>query len=310
MKNDLRQSVDRAFAGATWDDAHARRVIRTIEERNQPVMKRKLTVAMVCVMVLVLVSVCALAAVFVQRSERSNAIMMARKALTRQYHFTSGMLALFNAEAEENIGGDYTVTFTSNDGVPSTLLGVYTVHVSGGTTTAKWSYDGCTADIDHWDANVMAAYLAEDTDGWMMGEAEAPYHEYAMQVFSLSASNVTPTPIVSAASRALEEDEVYYDGEVARIVKAGSQDITQERAEELAIAALMEEFNLTQDAFEDEYTELTDAYIYQRTNGQRIWSLTWYIPASVSGNEFCVAVTLDALTEEILSCDAVTGGIG
>ena len=61
MKNDLRQSVDRAFAGAAWDETHARRVISKIEERKQPVMKRKLTAALVCALVLVLASACALA---------------------------------------------------------------------------------------------------------------------------------------------------------------------------------------------------------------------------------------------------------
>lgn len=47
-------------------------------------MKRKLTAALVCALVLVLASACALAAVFVQRSERSNVVLTARNALTRQ----------------------------------------------------------------------------------------------------------------------------------------------------------------------------------------------------------------------------------
>ena len=74
-------------------------------------MKRKLPVALVCALVLVLASACALAAVFVQRSERSNVVLTARSALTRQCRFTPGMLALFKADAQKNAGGDYTVTF-------------------------------------------------------------------------------------------------------------------------------------------------------------------------------------------------------
>ena len=157
MKNDMRQSVDRAFAGATWDEAHARRVISRIEERKQPVMKRKLTVALVCALVLVLASACALAAVFVQRSERSNVVLTARNALTRQCRFTPGMLALFRADAQKNAGGDYTVTFTTNEGIPGTLLGVYSVHVNGSTAVANWSYDGHAGDMDHWDASIIGS---------------------------------------------------------------------------------------------------------------------------------------------------------
>ena len=69
----------------------------------------------------------------------------------------------------------------------------------------------------------------------------------------------------------------------------------------------LRDYSLAEDAVQETFLK---AYVCQRTNGQRIWSLTWYIPASVSGNESCVAVTPDTLTEEILSCDAVTGGIG
>ena len=69
----------------------------------------------------------------------------------------------------------------------------------------------------------------------------------------------------------------------------------------------LRDYSLAEDAVQETFLK---AYVCQRINGQRIWSLTWYIPASVSGNEFCVAVTPDTLAEEILSCDAVTGGIG
>ena len=310
MKNDLRQSVDRAFAGAAWDEAHARRVISKIEERKQPVMKRKLTAALVCALVLVLASACALAAVFVQRSERSNVVLTARNALTRQYRFTPGMLALFRADAQKNAGGDYTVTFTTNEGIPETLLGVYTVHMNGSTAVASWSYDGHAGDMDHWDASIMAAYLAEDASAWMMGETTAPYHEYALQTFSLSSANATPTPFTLFTQRPLKEDEVRYDGEISRIVDAGSQDIAQDRAEELGKAALLEDFGLTKEGFEAEGSGLVYATLYQRPNGQRIWDLDWYIPAYVNGIEWCCCVRLDAQTGEILDCDAVTGGIG
>ena len=310
VKHRLKQSVDRAFAGAAWDETHARRVISKIEERKQPVMKRKLTAALVCALVLVLASACALAAVFVQRSERSNVVLTARNALTRQYRFTPGMLALFRADAQKNAGGDYTVTFTTNEGIPETLLGVYTVHVNGSTAVASWSYDGHAGDMDHWDASIMAAYLAEDASAWMMGETTAPYHEYALQTFSLSSANATPTPFTLFTQRPLKEDEVRYDGEISRIVDAGSQDIAQDRAEELGKAALLEDFGLTKEAFEAEGSGLVYATLYQRPNGQRIWDLDWYIPAYVNGIEWCCCVRLDAQTGEILDCDAVTGGIG
>lgn len=101
-----------------------------------------------------------------------------------------------------------------------------------------------------------------------------------------------------------------YDGEISRIVDAGSQDIAQDRAEELGKVALLEDFGLTKEGFEAEGSELVYATLYQRPNGQRIWDLDWYIPAYVNGIEWSCCVRLDAQTGEILDCDAVTGGIG
>lgn len=101
-----------------------------------------------------------------------------------------------------------------------------------------------------------------------------------------------------------------YDGEISRIVDTGSQDIAQDRAEELGKAALMEDFGLTKEGFEAEGSELVYVTLYQRPNGQRIWDLDWYIPAYVNSIEWSCCVRLDAQTGEILDCDAVTGGIG
>ena len=50
-----------------------------------------------------------------------------------------------------------TVTFTTNEGIHGTLLGVYTVHVNGSTAVASWSYDGHAGDMDHWDASIIGS---------------------------------------------------------------------------------------------------------------------------------------------------------
>ena len=63
----------------------------------------------------------------------------------------------FLKNAQKNAGGDYTVTFTTNEGIPGTLLGVYSVHVNGSTAVANWSYDGHAGDMDHWDASIIGS---------------------------------------------------------------------------------------------------------------------------------------------------------
>lgn len=155
----------------------------------------------------------------------------------------------------------------------------------------------------------LAAYLAEDAESVMKGALYAPYHQYTLQVRFTVKTQTTPTPFTLLTRRPLKEDEVRYDGEISCIVDAGSQDIAQDRAEELGKAALLEDFGLTKEAFEAEGSELVYATLYQRPNGQRIWDLDWYIPA-VNGIEWSCCVRLDAQTGEILDCDAVTDGIG
>ena len=92
----------------------------------------------------------------------------------------------------------------------------------------------------------------------MKGALYAPYHEYTMQVRSTvkTQTTPTPTPFTLFTRRPLKEDEVRYDGEISRIVDAGSQDIAQNRAEELSKVALLEDFGLTKEAFEAEGSEL------------------------------------------------------
>lgn len=92
----------------------------------------------------------------------------------------------------------------------------------------------------------LAAYLAEDAESVMKGALYAPYHQYTLQVRSTAKAQTTPTPtpFTLLTRRPLKEDEVRYDGEISRIVDAGSQDIAQDRAEELGKAALLEDFGL------------------------------------------------------------------
>ena len=100
----------------------------------------------------------------------------------------------------------------------------------------------------------LAAYLAEDAESVMKGALYAPYHQYTLQGRSTvkTQTTPTPTPFTLFTRRLLKEDEVRYDGEISRIVDAGSQDIAQDRAEELGKVALLEDFGLTKEAFEAE----------------------------------------------------------
>ena len=128
-------------------------------------MKKKFSVGLVFALVLVSLSVIALAAGLLL-SPRVTAARLADKALEESYGVTAEMTSFFAREEEELPDGSVRVTYTGA-GSLDYVLGTYTVLVKDGKAVASWTHDG------------------EDTSGGYGAEAWGP--EQMEQMISVRA---------------------------------------------------------------------------------------------------------------------------
>ena len=136
----IRSAMDRRLS--FLDDLPSCRagVLEQIAWEEVPVMKKKVSVGMVFAMVLVLLSVVALAA-GILLSRGADAARVADKALEEKYGVTQEMLTYFYREEKEQSDGAVRVTYTGKDDLEY-VLGTYTADVRDGRAEVVWSHDG------------------------------------------------------------------------------------------------------------------------------------------------------------------------
>ena len=121
-------------------EARQENLLRDLMQKEEPKLKRKMSMGLVLAIVLVLLSVTAFAASMVF-SPRADIARVADKALEKQYGITDEMLVYFRRNVAENADGTAVVTYTGNWDM-NYVLGEYTVTVNGRDAGAVWSHDG------------------------------------------------------------------------------------------------------------------------------------------------------------------------
>ena len=111
-----------------------------IAQEEEPVMKKKISLGFVFAMVLVLLSVAALAAGLLL-SPRATAVQTADRALEESRGITAEMMTFFGREEEDLPDGAVQVSYTGA-GCMEYALGTYTVLVKDGKAEITWSHDG------------------------------------------------------------------------------------------------------------------------------------------------------------------------
>ena len=111
-----------------------------IAQEEEPVMKKKLSLGFVFAMVLVLLSVAALATGLLL-SPRATAVQIADRAMEKDRGINTEMMTFFGREEEELPDGSVKVTYTGA-GDMNYALGTYTVLVKDGKAEITWSHDG------------------------------------------------------------------------------------------------------------------------------------------------------------------------
>ena len=139
-KETLKAAMDRRLS--FLDDTPSCRpaLMRRIVQEEEPVMKKKWSVGLVCALLILSLSVMAVAAGLIL-SPRVSATRLADQALEKTYGITDQLQTFFGREEKELTDGALEVTYTGA-GTLAAPLGTYTAVVRNGQAEVTWSYDG------------------------------------------------------------------------------------------------------------------------------------------------------------------------
>ena len=140
LKRIVRREFDAEFS--RLDERPSQRPIILGRIKGERVVKRKLSMALVFALAVMLAAMTALAA-GIHFSSKVDVKRAALDALNEKYGITEEMLTVLHLEVGEiDENGAQTVTFTPVEWPYAQRAGEYTVTVQGGKVTASWSHDG------------------------------------------------------------------------------------------------------------------------------------------------------------------------
>lgn len=131
---------ERPAPPAGFEERQDKLLLSLTQKEEKPIMKRKMSAALVFAVVLVLLSVSAFAASLVF-SPKADAGLRADKVLEEKYGITDEMQVFFHRSVNENPDGSAVAIYTGNWDLEY-VLGEYTVTLNGQEATAAWSHDG------------------------------------------------------------------------------------------------------------------------------------------------------------------------
>lgn len=300
-KHTVQEVFDQHLSSLRFQPESRRVVMERALGKEEKVMKKKLSAALVFALALALMAAVALAAAVVMRSERTVNINLAREALYEKYGLTLKTLGLFVFEGREEKDG-FTLTWTCNTFHPS-LTGVYTTVEKDGKAEAAWSYD----DVDKavYDSGDLSASV------WGCKQLEASFAnkekaaEYSLALYRQDRENGKSTSPYTAQVP-LGQGERYWQDEIIRAAEPGANDLTRDQAYAIAVQVLSEDFGMDKNSLAAGV--ITDGSFHARANGKTLWDISIYV--TIDGVEYDCVVRLDGATGEVLSVDVLTGGNG
>ena len=141
IRAQIHQAVDAHGEHLRTDPFLAQRIMNQ-ERTGETVVKKRLSVGLVLAIVLILLTLTALAAAGIIFAKRVPATEIADQALLQTYGITARMQSLFNRKTAEGERGSTVVTYEGRERL-AYVLGKYTVVVDGQTVKSiSWSHDG------------------------------------------------------------------------------------------------------------------------------------------------------------------------
>ena len=141
IRAQIHQAVDAHGEHLRTDPFLAQRIMNQ-ERTGETVVKKRLSAGLVLAIVLILLTLTALAAAGIIFAKRVPATEIADQALLQTYGITARMQSLFNRKTAEGERGSTVVTYEGRERL-AYVLGKYTVVVDGQTVKSiSWSHDG------------------------------------------------------------------------------------------------------------------------------------------------------------------------
>ena len=289
-KETLQAAMDRRLSFLDELPSCRPALMQRIAQEEAPVMKRKISVGLVFALVLVSLSVIALATGLIL-SPRVSAARTADLALAEKYGITDELQSFFGREEEELPDGTVKVTYFGAGSLEATL-GTYTVLVKDGKADISWSLEGKDTaggyEAEAWGLEQLKQ-MAEDSHDEKL---KAAFMDKSFEVYKQLHPDDEEVPVEAPDPETFEEYHARREGE-----KTSALDATKLSEEDMI--ALGREFILSTYSLTDSEVERLELYTnsYETEDANH-----WY--ETVNGKPcFLVEYLLDeeGVTEEMLN---------
>ena len=270
-KETLKAAMDRRLS--FLDDTPSCRpaLMQRIVQEEEPVMKKKWSVGLVCALLILSLSVMAVAAGLIL-SPRVSATRMADQALEKTYGITDQLQTFFGREEKELPDGALEVTYTGA-GTLAAPLGTYTAVVRNGQAEVTWSYDGKdTAGGYEAEAWGLEQLKQMRTDSRKNPGQEA-YLDRAEELYEKYGFAAKEAALAEAAEASAESPEEFAARRESE--KSGAMNVRKLSEEEMI--GIAREFIIETYGLTDEQVSLLELY----TNSSPAEGNRWY--ESVNG---------------------------
>ena len=289
-KETLQAAMDRRLSFLDELPSCRPALMQRIAQEEAPVMKRKISVGLVFALVLVSLSVIALATGLIL-SPRVSAARTADLALAEKYGITDELQSFFGREEEELPDGTVKVTYFGAGSLEATL-GTYTVLVKDGKADISWSLEGKDTaggyEAEAWGLEQLKQ-MAEDSHDEKL---KAAFMDKSFEVYKQLHPDDEEVPVEAPDPETFEEYHARREGE-----KSSALDATKLSEEDMI--AIGREFILSTYSLTDSEVERLELYTnsYETEDANH-----WY--ETVNGKPcFLVEYLLDeeGVTEEMLN---------
>ena len=258
-KETLRTAMDRRLSFLDELPSCRAALQQRIAQEEAPVMKKKISFGLVFALVLVSLSVIALAAGLLF-SPKADAAALADRALAEKYGVTLEMNTFFCRNEEELPDGGVRVTYTGKD-LLEYVLGTYTADVKDGKAEVTWSHDGEDTSggyrAEAWGAEQLKQMMA---DNKTTGD-QSLFEDYAAAVAEAhDAAWVQP-------DHTGEEIKAYFEMLEAEKTQAlNAAKLPEDEMQALAKEAVIRRYELT-----DEQAAMLEIYVQPYADEANAW---------------------------------------